>query len=35
MGWMDYGDFVWTYNEIIRNENNKKKGLAICCIDSF
>jgi hypothetical protein len=34
LGWMDYGDFVWTYNELMR-DNEKKKGLAVCCIDSF
>ncbi|CAD8112238.1 unnamed protein product [Paramecium primaurelia] len=34
LGWMDYGDFVWTYQDAIR-KNDKKKGLAVCCIDSF
>lgn len=32
LGWIEYGDFIWTYNDAIRNTEDRK-GLAICCID--
>lgn len=31
LGWVEYGEYIWTYNDLIRTDVNK--GLAICCID--